>query len=62
MKRAFHLFNDFCDIVERNPRFHLTEVPRRNLEGLAAGRAALACQPTTQRLIYDLSERAPGAA
>jgi hypothetical protein len=62
MKQALHLFNDFCDIVEGNPRFFLTEITRHNLEGLPVGRAALACQPTTEGFIYDLSKRAPGAA
>ena len=62
MKRALHLFNDFCDVIKGNPRFCLTEVPRCNLESLLVGRAALPRQPATQRFIYDLSERAPRAA
>ena len=62
MERALHLFNELCDVVEANPRLHLAKVPGRNLEGFPVCRAALACQPATQRFVYDFSERAAGAA
>ena len=62
MERALHLFNEFRDIVEGNPRLYLTEVPGRNFESLPVDRAALARQPATQHFINDLSEGAPGAA
>jgi hypothetical protein len=62
MERAFHLLNELRNIVEGNPRLYLPEVPGRNLERLPAGRAALARQSATQHFIYNLSERASGAA
>jgi hypothetical protein len=62
MEQALHLFNMFGDVVEGNPRLYLTQISGCNLEILPVGRAALAHQTATQRVIYDLSERAPGAA
>ena len=45
MKRALHMLDEFGDIVQGKPRFEITEIAGRYLEGPPLGGGASASSP-----------------
>jgi len=60
MKRALHMLDEFGDIVQGKPRFEITEIARRYLEGPPLGGGPPAFQPAAQCLVDDLAEGPAG--
>ena len=56
MKRALHLIDELRDIVQGKPRFEITEIAGRYLEGPSLGSGAPAFRPPAQRLVDNLAE------
>lgn len=61
MKRALDLFDQLRDIVQGKPWPEAPQIAGRYLEDLPRGDASIR-QPTSQRLVDDVSERPAGAA
>ena len=62
MKRALHMLDELRDIGQGKPRFEITEIAGRYLEGPPPGGGAPAFQPPAQCLVDDLTERPAGAS
>jgi hypothetical protein len=56
MKRSFYLFDQFGDVVQRQPWPKIAKVAGCNLERLARRGGSPAGQPTPQRLIDDVAK------
>jgi hypothetical protein len=59
VERTLHMLNELRDIVQGKPRFEITEIADRYLEGPPPGGGAPAFQPPAQRLVDDLAEGRP---
>src|SRR5260370_29892996 len=55
------MLDELSDIVQGKPRFEITEIAGRYLEGSPLSGGAPAFQPPAQRLVDDLTERPAGA-
>lgn len=61
MERALHMLDELRDMVQGKPRFEITEIAGRYIEGPPRGGGAPAFQPPAQGLVDDLAERPAGA-
>ena len=55
------MLDQLRDIVQGKPRFEITEIAGRYLEGRPPGGGASAFQPPARRLVDDLAEQPAGA-
>jgi hypothetical protein len=61
VKRALHVLDELRDIVEGEPRFEITEIAGRYLEGPPLRGGAPPFHPPAQCLVDDHAERPAGA-
>ncbi len=54
-----HMLDKLRVIVQGRPRFEITKIAGRYLEGLPPGGGVTAFQPPAQRLVHDLAEGRP---